>query len=100
MSRPDDEQRADISITKAPVALPRSNKLCNQIDQCLAFFPGVASTAERGLQSLLEWLYDGSTGVDFQRVHGVASIQDVVVLFPGKDSQWSVAAYLDDLVLI
>lgn len=86
-----DVQAADTSSSTDPTSMDR-NELCIQIDQCLAFFPGVASTAERGLQLLLEKLYSGSTeepngtDIDFRRAHGVSSIQDAVVLFPGTVS--------------
>ncbi|GMF17270.1 unnamed protein product [Phytophthora lilii] len=65
--------------------------ICEQIDQCLAFFIGVPDPVERSLQKLLTTLYDDthttdqyesneSTGLrnKFQDIHGVTTIYDVV----------------------
>ncbi|KAF1795023.1 Peptidase M1, alanyl aminopeptidase, C-terminal [Phytophthora cactorum] len=47
--------------------------ICQQIDQCLAFFIGVPDPVERNLQSLLKALYNNK----------VTTIFDAVRLFPG-----------------
>ncbi|KAE9093983.1 hypothetical protein PF005_g17924 [Phytophthora fragariae] len=69
--------------------------ICQQIDQCLAFFVGVPDPMERSLKALLIALYDdehlddpskrGNSTVPcirFREIHGVTSIFDVVRLFP------------------
>ncbi|KAE8886605.1 hypothetical protein PF003_g29289 [Phytophthora fragariae] len=71
--------------------------ICQQIDQCLAFFVGVPDPMERSLKALLIALYDdehlddpskrGNSTVPcirFREIHGVTSIFDVVRLFPGE----------------
>ncbi|KAL4159621.1 hypothetical protein PRNP1_000198 [Phytophthora ramorum] len=69
--------------------------ICQQIDQCLAFFVGVPDSFERSLQTLLVTLYDDNRAGDqhessetktsrisFQEIHGASTIFDVVRLFP------------------
>ncbi|GMF22974.1 unnamed protein product [Phytophthora fragariaefolia] len=60
--------------------------ICQQIDQCLAFFVGVPDSFERSLQALLRALYDEDgvmSRISFLEIHGVDTIFDVVRLFPG-----------------
>ncbi|KAL3668359.1 hypothetical protein V7S43_006449 [Phytophthora oleae] len=77
---------------------PGSPNICQQIDQCLAFFSGVPDPAERGLQSLLSALYKSERDneqlqrANFQEIHGVTTIFDVARLFPACASEanhWS-----------
>ncbi|KAG3136094.1 hypothetical protein PI126_g17971 [Phytophthora idaei] len=66
--------------------------ICQQIDQCLAFFIGVPDPVERNLQSLLKALYNNkcvgeqqdvvSPRISFQDIHRVTTIFDAVRLFP------------------
>lgn len=71
--------------------------ICQQIDQCLAFFVGVPDPMERSLKALLIALYDdehldapskgGNLTIpcsSFREIHGVTTIFDVVRLFPGE----------------
>ncbi|KAE9335114.1 hypothetical protein PF008_g13645 [Phytophthora fragariae] len=78
--------------------------ICQQIDQCLAFFVGVPDPMERSLKALLIALYDdehlddpskrGNSTVpciSFREIHGVTSIFDVVRLFPVQYSSFRVS---------
>ncbi|KAE8994472.1 hypothetical protein PF007_g17939 [Phytophthora fragariae] len=78
--------------------------ICQQIDQCLAFFVGVPDPMERSLKALLIALYDdehlddpskrGNSTVPcirFREIHGVTSIFDVVRLFPVQYSSFRVS---------
>ncbi|KAF1794956.1 Peptidase M1, alanyl aminopeptidase, C-terminal [Phytophthora cactorum] len=67
--------------------------ICQQIDQCLAFFIGVPDPVERNLQSLLKALYNNKCvgeqqdvvsppRISFQDIHRVTTIFDAVRLFP------------------
>jgi hypothetical protein len=72
--------------------------ICQQIDRCLAFFVGVPDPVESNLQALLVDLYDekhyaqqrqnsgeATPRGSFHEMHGVATILDVVRLFPGNN---------------
>lgn len=75
---------------------PKQLTLVQQMERCFAFFIGVADPMERSLLSLLSALYDKDNAssaskltvkhLDFQQIHDITTIFDVVRLFPGRSS--------------
>ncbi|KAF4032203.1 hypothetical protein GN244_ATG15889 [Phytophthora infestans] len=69
-----------------------TSNICRHIDQCFTFFIGVPDPVERNLLALLKTFYDNecaeqqlnltSPRIRFQDIHKVATIFDVVRLFP------------------
>ncbi|KAI9993901.1 hypothetical protein PInf_016423 [Phytophthora infestans] len=74
-----------------------TSNICRHIDQCFTFFIGVPDPVERNLLALLKTFYDNecaeqqlnltSPRIRFQDIHKVATIFDVVRLFPASQVQ-------------